>query len=261
MLDDRVRDVLARLEAEDEAEQARAPARERSLAVGPESGRLLFALVAPNAGCEVLEIGGSRGYSTIWLAAAARILGGRVVSLEQDAAKIEAWRRNIADAGLEEWAELARGRRAGDAAARGGASTSSSSTRGRTITSGSSGSRARSSSRAGVIVADNVDIDASLDGVRRGTSVRPDARLGHGSDRQRARGDHRPALSCVRRARAPARQPSSGAQPWRPEAVGAGREAPAEPRGAVCPRRGRRAKHGFPRQVRLSALPSSDARA
>jgi len=110
VLDDRVRDVLARLEAEDEAEQdGGLPPAQRSLAVGPESGRLLFALVAPNAGCEVLEIGGSRGYSAIWRAAAARILGGRVVSLEQDPAKAEAWRRNIADAGLEEWAELVEG--------------------------------------------------------------------------------------------------------------------------------------------------------
>jgi predicted O-methyltransferase YrrM len=107
MFDDRVRAVVARLEAEDAAERsAGLPPAERSLAVGPESGRLLFALVAPNPGCEVLEIGGSRGYSTIWLAAAARILGGRVVSLEQDERKAEHWRRNIADAGLEEWTEL-----------------------------------------------------------------------------------------------------------------------------------------------------------
>ncbi len=110
MLDDRVRSVLARLEAEDDADrEADLPLTERSLAVGPDAGRLLFALVAPNAGCEVLEIGGSRGYSTIWLAAAARILGGRVVSLEREPAKAEAWRRNIAEAGLEEWAELVEG--------------------------------------------------------------------------------------------------------------------------------------------------------
>jgi len=70
---------------------------------------LLFALVAPQTDCEVLEIGGSRGYSTIWLAAGARHLGGRVLSLEADPRKIEAWRRNIADAGLEEWAELVEG--------------------------------------------------------------------------------------------------------------------------------------------------------
>jgi predicted O-methyltransferase YrrM len=107
VLDDRVRAVLARMEEEDAAERAAGvPATGRSLAVGPESGRLLFALVAPNAGCEVLEIGGSRGYSTVWLAAAARILGGRVVSLEEDPAKVDAWRRNISEAGLEEWAEV-----------------------------------------------------------------------------------------------------------------------------------------------------------
>ena len=110
MLDDRVRAVLARLEEEDRREsEENVPYAERSLAVGPDSGRLLFALVAPNAGCEVLEIGASRGYSTVWLAAAARILGGRVVSLELDARKVEAWKRNIADAGLEEWAVLLEG--------------------------------------------------------------------------------------------------------------------------------------------------------
>ena len=110
MLDERVRAVLARLEEEDVRErEAGLPLAERSLAVGPEAGRLLFALVAPNAGCEVLEVGASRGYSTLWLTAAARILGGRVVSLEQVPAKVEAWRRNIAEAGLEEWAELVEG--------------------------------------------------------------------------------------------------------------------------------------------------------
>ncbi|HET9242749.1 MAG TPA: DUF1442 domain-containing protein [Gaiella sp.] len=105
-----MRTVLARLEEEDERESVEGvPPAERSLAVGPEAGRLLFALVAPNAGCEVLEVGASRGYSTIWLAAAARILGGRVVTLERDPRKVEAWRRNIAEAGLEEWTELIEG--------------------------------------------------------------------------------------------------------------------------------------------------------
>jgi predicted O-methyltransferase YrrM len=32
-----------------------------------------------------------------------------VLSLENDPAKIEAWRRNVADAGLEDWAELVDG--------------------------------------------------------------------------------------------------------------------------------------------------------
>jgi predicted O-methyltransferase YrrM len=110
MLDDRVRAVLARLEEEDARERAdRLPSAVRSRAVPPTTGRFLFSLVAPQADCEVLEIGGSRGYSTIWLAAGARILGGRVLSLESDPAKAEAWRRNVEDAGLEEWAELVEG--------------------------------------------------------------------------------------------------------------------------------------------------------
>ncbi len=37
------------------------------------------------------------------------MLGGRVLSLEQDPLKVDAWRRNIAEAGLEEWAELVEG--------------------------------------------------------------------------------------------------------------------------------------------------------
>jgi predicted O-methyltransferase YrrM len=110
VLDDRVRAVLARLEQEDAAERERGVARElRSRAVAPTTGRFLFALVAPQNACEVLEVGGSRGYSTIWLAAGVRILGGRVISIENDPAKCEAWRRNVAEAGLEEWADLVEG--------------------------------------------------------------------------------------------------------------------------------------------------------
>jgi caffeoyl-CoA O-methyltransferase len=110
MLDDRVRAVLARLEDEDAREREQGVARElRARQVTPTTGQFLFALVAPQWDCEVLEIGGSRGYSTIWLAAGVRYLGGRVLSLENDPRKIEAWRRNVADAGLEDWADLVEG--------------------------------------------------------------------------------------------------------------------------------------------------------
>ena len=110
MLDDRVRAVLERLESEDADERARGlPSAERSRAVVPTTGRFLFSIVAPQTDCEVLELGGSRGYSTIWLATGVRHLGGRVLSIENDPRKIEAWRRNVADAGLEDWADLIEG--------------------------------------------------------------------------------------------------------------------------------------------------------
>ena len=74
MLDERVLAVLRRLEEEDAHDEAPEPGQsERSLAIAPTSGALLFALCAGRVGCKVLEIGGSRGYSTIWLGAAARL--------------------------------------------------------------------------------------------------------------------------------------------------------------------------------------------
>ena len=110
MLDGRVRSVLERLELETDREKRQNLPREvRSRQVERTTGRFLFALVAPQTDCEVLEIGGSRGYSSIWLAAGARYLGGHVLSTENDPKKIAAWRENVADAGLEDWADLVEG--------------------------------------------------------------------------------------------------------------------------------------------------------
>jgi caffeoyl-CoA O-methyltransferase len=106
-LDEGVLAVLERLEREDADERERGvPAADRARQVARTTGRFLFALAAPQREAAVLEIGGSRGYSTIWLAAGARIGGGRVVSLEHDPRKLEARRGNIEEAGLAEVVEL-----------------------------------------------------------------------------------------------------------------------------------------------------------
>src|SRR5277367_1819040 len=110
MLEDRISSVLARLEAEDEAERAAGlGVMERSRAIKPTTGRFLFALCAGQPSCEVLEIGGSRGYSTIWLAAAVRILGGHVTSLEWDPVKLALSGAAIEEAGLGDWVEIVPG--------------------------------------------------------------------------------------------------------------------------------------------------------
>jgi caffeoyl-CoA O-methyltransferase len=101
VLDGRVRAVLARLEQEEVGPPA--------VPVAPATGRFLFALVAPQTDCEVLEIGAGRGYSTVWLAAGVRYLGGRVLSLERDSETASAWRENVRDAGLDNWVELIEG--------------------------------------------------------------------------------------------------------------------------------------------------------
>jgi predicted O-methyltransferase YrrM len=54
----------------------------------------------------IVEVGGSLGYSTLWLAEAARATGGRVLSLEVDAAKQAQAAENLDAAGLTEHVEL-----------------------------------------------------------------------------------------------------------------------------------------------------------
>ena len=110
MIDERVRAVLTRLEEEDRAErEAGLPSAQRARQVARSTGQFLFSFVAAQTDCEVLEIGGSRGYSTIWLAVGVRHLAGRVLSLEHDPAKCEAWRKNLAEAGLDDTADLIEG--------------------------------------------------------------------------------------------------------------------------------------------------------
>ncbi len=57
----------------------------------------------------MLEIGGSRGYSTVWLAAAARSVGGHVTSLEADPARASRARANLAEAGVSDVVDLREG--------------------------------------------------------------------------------------------------------------------------------------------------------
>jgi predicted O-methyltransferase YrrM len=110
VLDEPVLRVLRRLEEEDERERAAGVEHaRRARQVAPTTGRFLFSLVAVQNACEVLELGGSRGYSAIWLAAGARILGGSVTSIERDPERCATWRRNVEEAGLAEWARLVEG--------------------------------------------------------------------------------------------------------------------------------------------------------
>ena len=51
----------------------------------------------------------SAGYSTIWLATAAREAGGRVTALEMDAAKVGRAQRNLAAAGVDDIVTIVEG--------------------------------------------------------------------------------------------------------------------------------------------------------
>ena len=72
----------------------------------PDTARLLALLVRATGARKVLELGTSNGYSTLWLADAARAVGGRVVSVELDPERSAEATRNLDRAGLRALVEL-----------------------------------------------------------------------------------------------------------------------------------------------------------
>ncbi len=69
-------------------------------ALHPDTARLLHILVQTVGAKRLMEVGVSHGYSTLWLAHAARITGGRLTALEISDRNIGIATANLAEAGL-----------------------------------------------------------------------------------------------------------------------------------------------------------------
>jgi predicted O-methyltransferase YrrM len=76
--------------------------RERFMPVGKETGQLLAVLARSLKAPRILELGTSFGYSTLWLASAAKTAGGRVTTIEKYAEKSAFARQMSEKAGLAE---------------------------------------------------------------------------------------------------------------------------------------------------------------
>lgn len=81
------------------------------LPVGPDTGRLMNLLIRGAQARRILEVGTSYGYSTVWLAEAARATGGRVITLDVARYKQDYARKMLQRAGLARKVEF----RTGDA--------------------------------------------------------------------------------------------------------------------------------------------------
>lgn len=113
LVDPVIERVLAEFErrAEEEHRRTQAPGSstnldELLLSVGREAGILLYLLATGAQSKRILELGTSYGYSTVWLGAAARATGGKVMSLELKDFKIEHARQALTRAGLSSRVEF-----------------------------------------------------------------------------------------------------------------------------------------------------------
>lgn len=112
-----IEDYEARARAEEQiwsalsAEEFGRRRDEMLLPVGRAAGTLMNLIIKESGARRILEVGSSYGYSTTWLAEAARAVGGKVISLELKTPKTEYARAQLARAALDSFVEF----RVGDA--------------------------------------------------------------------------------------------------------------------------------------------------
>ena len=79
--------------------------------IAPENGQFLSILIQSIKAQNVLEVGTSNGYSTIWLAAALKETGGKLITLEFDSKRAEEAQAHLREVGCDNIVEV----RVGDA--------------------------------------------------------------------------------------------------------------------------------------------------
>lgn len=106
-MDASLRQLLSELEISGRDNDAREEDRNKKmLNIEPETAHLISILIRSSQSKSLLEIGTSNGYSTIWLAWAAKSTGGRVTSLERDPNKQALADANLQKAGLRDRVDL-----------------------------------------------------------------------------------------------------------------------------------------------------------
>jgi predicted O-methyltransferase YrrM len=108
-------ETLAKFGEDNDSRETARP--KRMLNITRDTGRLLWILIGAIGARRILEVGTSNGFSTIWLADAARATGGRVTTLELNPDKIALARTNLARAGLADVVEIVEGKAADSLAA------------------------------------------------------------------------------------------------------------------------------------------------
>jgi predicted O-methyltransferase YrrM len=107
MRDSDVRTLLTELYAAGQLNDAHEQERSKKmLNLEPDTAQFLHILIRSSRRTRLLEIGTSNGYSTIWLAWAARATGGHITSIDRNVDKQAQADANLRRAGLRERVDL-----------------------------------------------------------------------------------------------------------------------------------------------------------
>jgi len=109
---DSISNVLDELETQSNLEKSRTadvPPEDRMLAITKETGELLNMILRLKNAKNMLEVGMSTGYSTIWCAEAISVQSGKIITIEQNPNKIKRAKENFQKAGVTDTITIKKG--------------------------------------------------------------------------------------------------------------------------------------------------------
>jgi predicted O-methyltransferase YrrM len=83
---------------------------DRMLAITSDTGLFFDMLLQSISAKNILEIGTSTGYSTLWFADAIKNSGGKIITIEENSSKIKRAKKNFEDANVSQLIEIRQGR-------------------------------------------------------------------------------------------------------------------------------------------------------
>jgi len=107
-----IANVLEELEAQSILEKSRkidVPSNDRMLAITKETGELLNMILRLKNAKNMLEVGTSTGYSTIWCAESISEKSGKIITIEQNPNKIKRAKENFQKAGVTDTINIKEG--------------------------------------------------------------------------------------------------------------------------------------------------------
>ncbi|MEK0318623.1 MAG: O-methyltransferase [Nitrosopumilus sp.] len=109
---DSISKVLDELETQSDLEKSRrvnVTHEDRMLAITKETGELLNMILRLKNAKNMLEVGMSTGYSTIWCAEAISMQSGKIITIEQNPSKIKRAKENFQKAGVTDTITIKKG--------------------------------------------------------------------------------------------------------------------------------------------------------